>query len=326
MTDHLLYGAEGSPYSVKMRAVLRYKRLPYRWLHPRQGGDIFAHVKAPVIPVIRFPDGRWANDSTPMIREIEAAHPERGLVPPDEADAFLCWLLEDFADEWGTKAMFHYRWAPEADRDVNAFNLIQLGLFGTGSRAAVEAAAAQFRDRQVGRMALVGCTPENAPVIEESARRVLALIDAEVERGPWLFGSRPSAADFAWYGQLWQLLRDPTPRHMLRADFPAAFAWLEMADDASGVEGEWRGAGEAALGLARLAGEVYLPFLAANAAALREGRERVVVELLGRPYVQAPFKYQARCLAELRALHAGLSPAARARVDALLGPSASVLH
>jgi glutathione S-transferase len=239
MSSYTIYGAEASPYSVKMRAVMRYKRLPHVWAHPRSTTDLFTHVKAPVIPVLRFPDGSWRNDSTPVIRALEAAHPERAVVPEDEADAFLCWLLEDMADEWGTKIMFHERWAHEADRDVNARSIVGEGSLGAPEDALRRAADA-FRERQVGRMALVGCTPANAPVIERSERAVLEALDRAAADGPWLFGSRPSAADFAWHGQLWQLLRDPTPRRMLREAFPSVFTWLEATDDASAVVGSWR--------------------------------------------------------------------------------------
>ena len=319
-----LYGAEPSPYSVKMRAVLRYKRLPHVWTSARGRPDLFQHVKAPVIPVMQVPDGSWRNDSTPMIRELEAAHPERGLVPEDEADAFLCWLLEDMADEWGTKIMFHERWVHEADRDINARNIVgQAGL--SAPEEALRQAADAFRDRQVGRMALVGCTPENAPVIEASAEQVFDAIEQAALDGPWLFGSRPSAADFAWYGQLWQLLRDPTPRSRMQRRRPRLFTWLETADDASGVEGEWR-TGDLGLGaasLVRLAADIYLPFLAANARALATNEDRLELTLLGRAYAQAPFKYQARCLADLRALYAALSPEARGRVDDALNDSAA---
>jgi hypothetical protein len=166
-------------------------------------------------------------------------------------------------------------------------------------------------------MALVGCTPENAPVIEASAEQVFDAIEQAALDGPWLFGSRPSAADFAWYGQLWQLLRDPTPRSRMQQRRPRLFTWLETADDASGVEGEWR-TGDAGPGRggAGPAGGRRLPALPRRQRP-RAGDERecASADAARPPLRQAPFKYQARCLADLRALYSALSPEARSRVD-----------
>ena len=70
MADHYaIHGGLGSPYSMKMRAVLRYRRLPHRWVQvgtPEVMTELYKHVKAPVIPVIVSPgvgqgeDGRSA--------------------------------------------------------------------------------------------------------------------------------------------------------------------------------------------------------------------------------------------------------------------------
>lgn len=320
-----LYGGLGSPYSMKMRAVLRYRRLAHVWLAgngPDVMGRLFAQLKAPVIPVLEFPDGTVMNDSTPLIRELEARHPgERSIVPADEAQAFLAFLLEDFADEWGTKAMFHYRWFRERDQLMLSRWLAYDRLAGKG-RPAIEAAAGAFRERQVGRMALVGCTPANAPLIEATAKKVFDLLDPMATDEGYLFGSRPSLADFGWYGQLSQLASDPTPHDEMQARAPYLMRWLANLDDASGVEGEWRDADAeptaAVTGLLKMAGEIYLPFLMANAAAAAAGEDTFTVELWGQPYSQATFRYQVKCLAELRAAYAGLSAGARKAVDPLL--------
>ena len=54
-----LVGAYGSPYSRKMRAVLRYRRIPHRWIvrGSREDRDI-PEVPVALIPVLVFPGER----------------------------------------------------------------------------------------------------------------------------------------------------------------------------------------------------------------------------------------------------------------------------
>ncbi|WP_332772313.1 glutathione S-transferase family protein [Phenylobacterium sp.] len=320
-----LYGGLGSPYSLKVRAVLRYRRLPHIWIaanDPTTMGALFAQVRAPVIPVLEFPDGTVMNDSTPLVAELERRHAERSVIPDDEAQAFANFLLEDMADEWGTKAMFHHRWNLDRDQ-IQMGRWLAFDRFRGQGRERIETFGQTFRERQTGRMALVGCTPQNAPVIEASTERAFDLLDVMATDDGYLFGSRPSLADFAWFGQFSQLATDPTPHDLMLARAPYLMRWIACLDDASGVEGEWRDEPTAAMrGLLELAAEVYLPFLLANAEAAGRGEETFEVELMGRPYSQGVFKYQVRCLAQLREAYGALSDAARARVDGWLPAAA----
>jgi len=183
-----------------------------------------------------------------------------------------------------------------------------------------------IRERQIGRMPLVGCTPENAPLIEQSYRDTLMALDAAVGDRPFLFGSRPSLADFGLYGMMMQLGTDPTPADLMREEAPNVPPWLRRLDDASGVAGEWDAGtlGSAPVrDLLRVVAQVYLPFLAANAAALADDAETVEVSLQGHAYRQAPFKYQAKCLAALQAGYADLPVDARETVAGLIADEAA---
>lgn len=316
---YTLYGALGSPYSMKLRAVLRYRRLVHVWKDGSAAREALAQVRAPVIPVLRYPDGRYDNDSTPLIYDLEARHAQRGIVPPDPAQAFIAHLLEDFADEWLTKAMFGYRWLAEADQ-VQMSRWLAFDNLKGGGLAQSQAFAEQFRARQVGRMALVGCTEENFPLIEASTRAVLGALEAHVVERHCLLGTRPSMAEFGIFGQLSQLATDPTPQAMMRADYPYTYRWLTHVDDMSGVEGEWEpGFAPVVAQLVRIAGDVYAPFLLANEDALDAGAERFRMTAMGLPYAQGTFRYQVRCLRELRARFAALDPEARAAVAPILG-------
>ncbi|HEX4096093.1 MAG TPA: glutathione S-transferase N-terminal domain-containing protein, partial [Caulobacteraceae bacterium] len=308
MTEQAAYrvlGSLGSPYSMKIRAVMRYRRLPHIWIQAQDAHNAErAMVKVPVIPVVRYLDGTYHNDSTPMIHDLERLHPgQRSVIPDDPADAFLAALLEDMADEWGTKFMFHYRWFRERDQKQMS-QWLAFDRFAGGGREKIQGYADTFRDRQVGRMAMVGCTPANQEIIESTCARLLGILEAHVVEQAYLFGSRPSLAEFGWFGQLSQLIVDPTPNDVLRATAPFTTRWIMQIDDASGVEGEWRGDAplpRAVSELLRLAGDVYFPFLLANAEALARGAETFAFTAKDMAYEQGVFKYQARCLEALRA-------------------------
>ncbi len=325
-----IVGAPGSPYSRKLLAVLRYRRIPHVWIvrNSREDHDI-PEVPVSLIPVLVFPgeDGgpdEAAFDTTPLIQRLERRSAERSLVPPDPALAFVALLLEDYADEWLTKAMFHYRWAHPADIR-KAGSILPRWARIDAPEETVAKLQKVFSERQIGRLWVVGSNEQTAPVIEASYRRCLELLDAHLARHPHVLGGRPSAADFALYGQLTQLaIFDPTPAAITIETAPRVYAWVERMEDLSGAEpdeSDWltrEAVPDTLRALLAEIGRVYAPFLLGNAAALESGAERVECEIDGAPWVQRPFPYQGKCLGWLREAHAGLAPEDRACVDALL--------
>jgi glutathione S-transferase len=328
-----LVGAPGSPYSRKLRAVLRYRRIPHVWI--QQGTAEAAgipEVPVALIPILVFPgpDGAYAEaaiDTTPLIRRLETDFPERSVIPPQPALACLDALLEDYADEWLTKCMFHYRWAFAPDVELAAQVLPRWRAIDA-SDAQIAPLSKLFAERQIGRLPVVGSNEVTAPVIEASYRRLLARLTERLAESPFVLGRRPGACDFALFGQLSQLAQfDPTPMAVARAEAPRVVAWLDLVEDLSGlaVDAEgWLAGAELPPGLRALVaevGRVYAPFLLANARALERGAERVECEIDGRPWVQRPFPYQGRCLAVLRERYRALGAGDRGSVDRMLAGS-----
>lgn len=327
MTDkpYIINGSLGSPYSLKMRAIMRYRRIPHVWcqLHGDNREAAFGKVKVPVIPIIEYPDGTFHNDSTPMVIDLEATHAKRSIVPEDETMAFLAWLLEDMGDEWATKMMFHYRWFRERDQEqMSRWLIFDNSYVQSPGQKMIEGQADFIRDRQVGRMAIVGCTPQNKPLIEETTEEALDLLNRHVTTEPFFFGSRPSIADFSWFGQLSQLATDPTSYDLLRDDYLFALRWIQNVDDLGGIDGEWRDKAAPLSplveGLLKMAGEVYLPFLEANAKAFEKDEAAFSFIARGHTYEQATFKYQVKCLADLRERFADLSLEAKQTLEPIL--------
>src|ERR1700760_1917998 len=199
---YTLIGSTASPYAIKLRALMRYRLMPFDWvIMTKASRQATAHLRPSLIPVLRYPDGSFRSETTTLAYDLEARHAERSVIPEDKAVAFVCDLLEDLADEWAVKPLFLYRWwDPEDQAYVSRWAAEEWSTSEaeTGSAAEID----EFRQRQGSRMPLLGAGEENKPLLEESYLRILAAFEPHVGMSRYLFGSRPSLADFAWFGQV----------------------------------------------------------------------------------------------------------------------------
>lgn len=327
MNDSLIIrGAPGSPYTRKMLSLMRYRQIPYRLIMSGspQANEL-PKPKVELLPTFWFPgEDQAVVDSTPIIRDLEQRFSGRSVIPDDPALAFLDEVIEDYADEWLTKAMFHYRWYYAADIE-RAGQILPRWRDLTVSEEGLAPRSQFIRDRQISRLYVVGSNDVTAPIIEASYRRFLAVFAERMNASPYCFGDRPSSADFGLFGQLTQLaMFDPTPMAETFRLAPRVYAWCSVVEDLSGLDptpADWLGREEVAVVLRPFLeeiGRVYVPALLANAAALDRSEKTFATTIDGAHWEQQTFPYQARCLQWLRQSHARLDGEDRRYVDGLM--------
>lgn len=251
MTEtYRIFGGPGSPYSHKLRSVFRYRRIPHTWKIPQgefsgggtlgsdgadagSGGTDLSRAGKGVVPVVKYPNGAYKADSTPIIYELEELHRNRSVVPPHAGLAFLSHLIEDMADEFLPLPMFHYRWT---DDRVWCSRRQMFGWNGASSDAELNEAAQAFLDRQVGQLSGAALKRD---AMQRAYDRFLDVMEDQLRHGLFLFGTRPSLADFGIYGQLTQYAVDPTVCMMMKERAVRTYQWTHHMGDLSGVEGNW---------------------------------------------------------------------------------------
>lgn len=332
MTDTLvLCGTHSSPYSRKMRAVLRYRRIAHEWVIRGSRWDDLPDPPVRLVPILawRDDDGAYRDvmvDSSPEISVLEEAFSGRSVVPVDPATAFLDFLLEDFGDEWVSKMMYHYRWANDVDAQKSG-RILPLDWDLQLPDEFAAKAHEMFVGRQVSRRGMIGSSDNNAPVIEASYERTLDLLQDHLAQRTFFFGDRPGRSDFAVFGQLLPMLWwDPTPTAVALDRAPRALMWLQWMDDLSWWKVEDEAAGwdtadaiaDTTRALLAEAGRTYAPFMVANAEALANGADELICEIDGVTFRQGPFGYQGKCVQWIRDAYAALAAVDRDRVDAVL--------
>ncbi|MEL6781861.1 MAG: glutathione S-transferase family protein [Pseudomonadota bacterium] len=304
MTAYRLFGAETSPYSLKVRSYLRYKDIGFEWI-PRSAAteeEFRAHASAPTVPLLIFPNRPASQDSTAMLLALQTDHKEPESVPDDPACEALALILEDYADEWLNKAMFRCRWGDMPDKRHAAGRVLNQ-LFAGKTPRDRKKAENQIMDSMAARLPLVGADEGNAGTLKESFHRFAKLLDAHLQEHLFLFGGKPSIADFALAGQLQQLLMDPTPGEWLRERAPFVTAWCEfMEDPKAGAPFKSLPELESTL-LPIFQDEVsrtFLPWAAANAASASRRKKAFSVTLDDGMFEQSTQRYAAKSFKEMK--------------------------
>ncbi len=336
-----LVGAPQSPYSRKMRAALRYRRIPYQWIR-QYSAESKAQPKVKIghmIPVLWFSHegenskhDRAMLDSTFQLQHLEEMFTKRSLLASDPIVKFFDHVIEDFADEWLTKAMFHYRWSQRQDIK-KAGTLLPLETKWDRSDEAVSPSQQEFANHQVSRLGVVGSNHITTPLIEESFLNILLSLNEVLTQQPFILGQRPGSADFALYGQLACLaLFDPTSSKLTLEKTPRVYAWVEAMEDLSGdqiSEDGWLKREDIKHILGELLNEIgrtYAPYLLANESALKENQEQFSCMIDGRLWQQKPFLYQGKCLMWLRQEFNALSDSdQKLAINIMIGSGCQVL-
>ena len=240
--------------------------------------------------------------------------------------AFLNYLLEDFADEWTTKYMFHYRWYFDEDAE-NAKKMLVLQHKLNIDKESLKLFGDVIADRQINRLWVVGSNDDTAELIDKSYKRYLKLLEKHLSVQSFMFGERPSSSDFGLYGQLTQLVGfDPTPSNIAYKESPRTISWVNVMSDLSGLHnmggvGEFFGiknekvnskinyfenneigwiklneSSETLKEIFHEVGKVYIPCLIANSEAYLNGDEIWETEIDGSKWKQKTFPYQVKCL------------------------------
>jgi len=315
-----IFGAEMSPYSVKVRSYFRYKTISHQWIlrNAASQAEYEKHARMPIIPLVVTPEGTGIQDSTPIIEAMEKLYPEPSINPDDTVANFISALIEEFGDEWGNKWMFHYRWACDVDQISSAGRIARM----RGPKASEqehEAFASKVRARMVDRVWFVGSNAVTAPQIEAGFLEMLGLLDSHLANRPYLFGGRPAFGDFGLWGQIYQMWTDPTAGAIIGGGAPNVLDWVHrmLWPKAEGQFEAWTTLAPTLMPiLTEQVGRQFMPWTCANEKALAQAREEFSVTLGDRIWTQKPQKYHARSLGMLRARYGGVAD--KAALDPVL--------
>lgn len=320
-----VYGLKVSYFTGKLEAYLRYKEIPYDF-HALTGKEFTellpAKTGAMQMPAVKLDDGRWMTDTTPMIDWFETQFSTPSIIPDDPVQAFVCNLIEDYADEWQWRPAMHYRWSYPESSKLLARQITEA--MGRDLKVPNWLIRLRVENRQHKNFVKKdGVSQTTWDHVEQSYYRLMEFLREVVKHRPFVFGDRPTLADIGLMGPLFRhYAMDPKPGIIMREDYPEVIAWVYRVWNAraSLTNGALvSGIPEDVAQFIREIAETHLEALCANVEAHASGKKLHDPLIQGVQYRDVPVsQYRVWCLQRLQERRLETSQNARETLDRLL--------
>lgn len=326
-----LHGLKLSYFTGKLEAYLRVKGIPYTFVEmdTRDFRRCARETGVLQMPQIETADGRWLTDTTLIMDHFEHVLPSPTIRPSAPAIAFASLLLEDLFDEWLWRPALYYRWAFDEDSQLMSAQIARTMMRDVPAPFWLRRRLILARQRNVY-MRDDGVTGKTSRQIETLYLDTLDALEPIFRSRPFLLCARPCEADFGLFGSMFRhFFSDPTPAAIMRERAPAVANWVTrlwatrpddirdatpistLPDDLAPF---WK-----------MTSQHYLPYLAANAAAVAAHSKAVSYEVDGLAWRVPASRYRAQCLIALQQRFAELTPADRSSLQPLLDKGADIL-
>ncbi len=189
-----LYHFDACPHCEKVRLALALERLPYESVEidPADRTEVLRVSGQPSVPVLVEEDGAAIPDSLAILRHL-AQRPGSELLPKPRRDQALTWVLVDRAN--GVLGPLTSRLTSRADPHGN-----------------------DLREDELRSL-------------ERKLDAELAILEGMLERGPFLFGDRPTLADIVAHAFLNRLHR--IGGRAIPESFVRVAAWYHRVETAA---------------------------------------------------------------------------------------------
>lgn len=227
----ILYGSHASYATARTRSYLRKKGIPFIERlpsHPRFREHVRPNTGSHRIPQLELPDGSVIQDSVAILDALEALHPERPAYPPGPRQQLAARMFEVLIDGLLGRVAWHYRWNFMEENYRFVGREFGRSFKPQGSDEELDHYGRIIADRMEGKRKGMGVTEAVFPALEAIYTDALDLLEVHFTNTPYLFGGRPSVADFTLMGPLFgHLARDPQPATLMKLRAPRVFRWTE---------------------------------------------------------------------------------------------------